>query len=85
MNAGLAAAISAGTLDSCCQLSVTKTTMIPSGIRIEMMVRGCRSRRPSEICSGVTSSSTGPPIGGSAAPFGAGLFAARGGASSRRG
>ena len=34
-------------------LSATKTAMMTSGTAIEMIVRGCRSRRASDICSGV--------------------------------
>ncbi len=54
---GLAPAIRPGTLASAAPLMPMKAAMMTSGMTIEMIVRGWRSRRESEICSAVTSSS----------------------------
>ena len=48
--------MSAGTALSCSPLRATKPAMMATGMAIEMIVRGWRSRRPSDICS-----ASGPP------------------------
>ena len=54
---GLAPAIRLGTLARAAPLMPMKAAMMTSGMMIEMIVRGWRSRRVSDSCSAVTSSS----------------------------
>ena len=66
---GFAPAMRPGTFASAAPLMPMKAAMMTSGMRIEMIVRGWRSRRDSETCSAVISSSgsTGAgrgPVGG---------------------
>ena len=79
---GLAPAMRPGTLASAAPLMPMNAAMMTSGMRIEMIVRGWRSRRESETCSAVISSSGST---GADADASAGSVSGRAGTASRPG